>query len=191
MGGASCLVTSPIDVAGKEDSAPVIRDDPGASPEIGSIVWLNSETTPEWTFSVLVYDEDISQTLNARWRLVTQNFKMPSFTQLELAPGQNPRPLVIRINRNQLSKGECHHLELAVSGSFITVNPVTGLPVTEPSLFRFPVPGREDDLALASWWLWEGRGSVAQPDEKVRLVESCAALETLLGTPSAIMEPPQ
>jgi hypothetical protein len=186
---SGCLVTSQYEIPDPTNVPPIIQDDPTSIP-INSIVWLDSENPQSWSFSVLVRDEDTEQELDARWRLVKQGEPTPAFTPLDpLLPGELPRTLEIRLSSLQLSDGECHHLELAVSGHFWK-DPRTGMHLTEPLFFSEVTPDFADDLALASWWIWEGEGNTQTTnDEKARLNDSCNALESLLGNASTVEAP--
>jgi len=191
---SGCLVTDRV--TWRETTVPPIIQEESASPRIGSILWLNKNDVQrtEWAFSVFVQEADSSRVLSARWRIVTRNDTMPTFTQLEPLPaGKTLRELTFKVGSNQLSDGECHHLELAVSGSFVAmIDPRTGKDATEWYWFDVTTLGKENDVGFASWWIWEGRGSVgATPEEKVRLVESCNALESTPASSSTVMEAPQ
>jgi hypothetical protein len=182
---SGCLVTSKYDIPDPTNVPPIIQDDPASIAKIGSIIWLDSQNPQSWTFSVQVRDEDIDQVLDARWRLVRQGEPLPPFTRLQpFQAGPLAPPLQITVESTKLSDGECHHLELAVSGSFW--KDMLGMDRTDPLYFAEVTV--EDDLALASWWIWEGEGNTeTNDDEWKRLAKSCNAKE--LGNPSPVEAP--
>jgi hypothetical protein len=186
---SGCLVTSEYEIPDPTNVPPIIQDDPASIAKIGSIIWLDSENPQNWPqFSVRVRDEDTEQVLDARWRLVKQGEPMPAFTVLQPLPaGKLVRELQFRVESTRLSDGECHHLELAVSGNFWK-DRATGMDRTEPVFFAEVMGDFPDDLALASWWIWEGQGNMqTTDDEKGRLLDSCNAKE--LGNPSPVEAP--
>jgi hypothetical protein len=187
VASSGCLVTSKYEIPDPTNVPPIIQDDPNSIAKIGSTIWLDSEKSQNWTFSVQVRDEDTEQVLDARWRLVNEDEPMPAFNPLpQLLAGMLVRPLEFTVTSPQLSDGRCHHLELAVSGSFFKDR--TGKDRTDP--FYFAEVTLEDDLALAYWTIWEGEGiNATTDDEKVRLVDSCKADESLLGNPSTVEAP--
>jgi hypothetical protein len=180
-------VTSKHEIPDPTNVPPIIQDDPTSIAKIGSIVWLDSEKPQTWTFSVQVRDEDIDQVLDARWRLVKEGESTPPFTSLDPLPGGRPlRQVQVRLLSTQLSDGRCHHLELAVSGNFW--KDAQGMERTEPWLFAEVMGEFPDDIALASWWIWEGEGNTQTTvDEKARLLDSCNAKE--LAPPSPVEAP--
>jgi hypothetical protein len=184
---SGCLVTSTYEIPDPTNVPPIIQDDPASIAKIGSTIWLDSET-PQGTFRVRVRDEDTEQVLDARWRLVQQGVPLPAFTSLPPLPaGPLVRPLDFSVAGTQLSDGKCHQLELAVSGNFW--KDAFGEDRTDPIYFAEVTPEFEDDLALATWQIWEGKGSTqTTDDEKVRLLDSCNAKE--LPPPSSLEAPP-
>jgi hypothetical protein len=184
---AGCLVTSKYEIPDPTNVPPSIQDDPDGIAKISDTLWLDSENAQSWEFSVLVRDEDTEQVLDARWRLVKQNEPLPAFNRLldPLPAGMLVRRLRFVVGSTQLSDGECHKLELAVSGHFFKNR--MGMDRTEPFLFAEVTDGFEDDLAMAAWWIWEGKGNNQTTDVDVgRLGKSCNADESLLGNPSPV-----
>lgn len=179
---SGCLVTEEITFDEEPDLPTVIVDAPASKTPIGRIVWLDKSAQPSWDFVVKVRDENLSQELDAHYRVVTQDNDFPPFDSVELPGGgdSEERELMLRVKSESLRVGECHRLELAVSAAF--------LGGTKPVFFDEVLPGREDDRAYASWTLWEGPGSMLATD-LTRLAQSCRAIEDLL-VPMVVEEAP-
>lgn len=169
---SGCLVTDEITFEEEADLPTVIVDAPGTKTPIGSIVWLDSETQSSWPFPVRVRDENLGQPLTAHYRVVTAENEFPTFVPVELKPsGAELRDLTLTVKSESLRVGECHRLELAVSAYF--------LGGTRPVFFNEVLPGREGEVAHASWLLWEGPGDMLATD-LARLAQSCVTIEDLL-----------
>jgi hypothetical protein len=117
-------------------------------PAPGEIINIQKRLLPNgWPFTVRIRDENITQELEARLRIVTSPSEEPRFEPFPVLAGDRPeRDLTIRIETATLKEGKCVALELAVSGSFVDIEnpPFTG------------VPSGSNDLARAKWWIWEG-----------------------------------
>lgn len=170
-----CLVTDKIVFPTDPDIPPTILDEPGTATPIGSIFWIDKTSTPEFGLKVRVRDQNVGQALRAHWRVVKEGDSSPLFDTAEIPPaaGEPNRDLEFTVQSDGLQPGKCHHLELAVSGSFLDPKDRRA---DDPRFFDFT--SNIDDLALASWWVWEGTGG-AQTD-KTRLLDSCHAIEALL-----------
>ena len=171
---SGCLVTDEITFDQDPDLPTVIVDAPGTQTPIGSSVWVDKSTMPDWKFDVRVRDENLAQDLIAHYRVVTQDAEFPPFETVDLkGPAASElRDLTLSVKSEQLRDGECHQLELAVSGSFFDS--------TRPVFDAVP-RGRELDVAYASWQLWEGPGEMLTPDpDLARLARTCEAIEALL-----------
>ena len=171
---SGCLVTDEITFDEEADLPTVIVDVPSSKTPIGSIVWLDKDAQPFWEFKVRVRDENLSQTLKAHYRVVTEDNALPDFVERVLpATDTVLRDLDFPVMSESLRDGECHHLQLVVSGAFFDL--------LRPELFDIVQPGREADIAYASWWLWEGPGDMLATDpDKARLAQTCGAIEDLL-----------
>lgn len=164
---AGCLVTDSIEFEQAENWPPVILDKPRTSAPIGGVIWIDLDSDQnEWSFDVDVRDENVDEELFARVRIQTQDNRFPDYgpDQVVQRTGRAMRELTITIPKGALRKGECHRLQLAVSGSFIT----------RPGPEYFGATRLADDLALASWMIWEGKGPLQVSQEQaLELVESC------------------
>ena len=176
---SGCLVTEEITFDEEPDLPTVIVDAPSSKTPIGRTLWLDKSAAPSWDFNVRVRDENVSQELIAHYRVVTQDTATPQFDTQTLKPnnGEELRDLKLTVKAESLRVGECHHLELAVSAAF--------LESTRPVFDAVP-PGRETDVAYASWSLWEGPGAMLATDWE-RLARSCRAIEDLLA-PTTVVE---
>jgi len=174
LGSEGCLVTDKITFPTEPDIPPMIVDAPGTSTPIGSVLWVNKASTPaEFRLPVQVRDENLTQPLEAHWRVLTAGNASPPFDTFPLSPqGQLLRDLTVVVRNDSLHMGECHRVELAVSGSFFPNR-------TAPAFFD--AAPKDEDVAHASWTVWEGRGdALATPEEKAKLVDTCNAIEALL-----------
>jgi hypothetical protein len=169
---SGCLVTEEITFEEEPNSPPVILTRSG-QPEIGTNVWIDNSTQSEWQLRVQVRDENVDQPLEARWRIQTQDQMQPPFVSRPILGGTEPvRELDIFVDTAGLQLYECHRFELVVSGSFIPDR-------VEPPFFRIVLD--EDDLAYASWEIWEGEGEILTPPEsRLKIFDSCTAFEPLL-----------
>ena len=174
---SGCLVTEPWSPPEPANVPPIIQADPSnpSSPEIGSIVWLNTDdpSPREWEFAVVVISEDPLRPLEAHWRILKQNDRTPAYTTISLDTGERIRHVRINVTSSALQLKQCHRLELAVSGSFLKI------PNLERVLFDQTTMGHEEDLAKASWWIWEGKGSQTLDDQKLQVLNTCNAIETV------------
>jgi hypothetical protein len=178
-----CLVTNPVDFDSDEGSPPMLLDLPTAKVPLGEHAWVDTTSgVSSWRFAVRVRDEDVTQDLQARWRVVTKTEQTPPFESLDLPfNGTLLRDFDLLLEAGQLDMGKCHRLEVVVSSGFLDPN--------RAALFDIPaVPG---DLASGEWWIWEGPGDLAASDAlKAELLDSCDALEDLLQTtPTLEAEP--
>lgn len=172
---SACLVTDEIQFPEDVSYPPTIVDVPGAE-IIGAIVWIDLEGHPqnEWSFPIRIRDDNVDQTLDARYRVVPGGETLPLWTQDEIAPSGSPvrEDYEVKVRFGDLKPGKCHRVELAVSGTFVKRS--------RPSPGLFHVTTDEDDLALVSWTIWEGTGASATTGEKALLIDNCEAIDTFL-----------
>jgi hypothetical protein len=169
---SGCLVTDEITFDEEADLPTVIVDVPGSKTPIGEPVWLDKDTRPSWPFLVRIRDKNISQELTAHYRVVTEDNALPDFEERPVPTSTTEvRDLTVTVMSESLRDGECHHLQLVVSGAFFDL--------VRPELFDIVQPGREGEIAYASWLLWEGPGNMLATDLD-RLAKSCRANEDLL-----------
>lgn len=185
---SACLVTDEIQFPEDVPYPPTIIDVPGAEIQIGSIVWVDLAEHPqnEWRLPVRIRDDNVDQTLEARYRVVWQEDLSPMWAKDEIVPSGSPtrEDYDVKVRFGDLQPGACHHVELVVSGSFLRR--------TENSFFDVlnDEGQSNDDIARASWTILEGKGEIApSADEKVRaamneriarLLESCETSEKFL-----------
>jgi hypothetical protein len=187
---SGCLVSDTITFPIEADVPPVILDRPATETAIGSMVWISKAATPpEWPMKVIVRDQNSSQPLEAHWRVVQEGETSPPFAKQDVPlSGQVTRPFEFRVQSDVLKMGKCHQLVLAVSGSFFDARNPDDTRFDDPKYFD--LPANIDDLAVASWWIFEGQGPMhASTDEEARLFESCHQIESLLPAPSAATTP--
>lgn len=166
-----CLVTDKITFPTEPDIPPMILDAPATDTPIGTTLWVNKATRTEVRLPVQVREDNLTEPLDAHWRVLSAGNDAPPFEVLPLPLGQLLRDLDVVVQTSSLHMGECHRVELAVSGHFF--------PNTKPAFFD--LAPSDDEVAHASWTIWEGRGdSQATPEEKAKLIDSCNAIEALL-----------
>ena len=172
VGCWGCLVTDKITFPTDPDIPPMILDAPGTNTPIGWTLWVNKATTPEVRLPVRVRDQNLTQPLEAHWRVLTAGNDSPPFESKPVPLGQLLRDFEVVVQSGMLHTGECHRVELAVSGNFFPNR-------NTPAFFdAAPI---EEDVAHASWSVWEGRGEAqATAEEKAKLVDTCNAIEALL-----------
>lgn len=175
---SACLVTDPISFPEPESHPPTIIDSPGGVP-IGSTFWIDlDEPVNEWELPVRIRDDDVAQALKARHRVRTEDEPEPEWSEVTIAPSGVPlREHKVELFRGDIKQGRCHHVELVVSGSFFPRD-------DRPAFFDAVL--EVDDLASASWTIWEGPGELlTDQTEKALLVDSCDALADFLGQTTA------
>jgi hypothetical protein len=185
--GVGCLVTDQIEFEGEQNVAPMIIDVPGAAHAIGHPFWIDKSARTMVSLPVNVREANVSEPLQARWRLVSKDDPQPMFAeQAVTVTGEELRALRIDLETNRLQDGECARLELAVSGSF--------KPRHEPIYFKVTESEDDRDLDTVSWQIWEGPGlALTSTVERSRLAASCPSDETELTplTPVLPMEAAQ
>ena len=177
-----CLVTDEITFNDDPDLPPAILNKPGFEPKIGGLIWIDKSKLTEWPMQVQIRDENVRQDLVGHWRIKRLRDEGMFEPRFDIAPvpiGDEPvRDFPFNVQTDDLREGECHRLELAVSGSFFINN--------APRYFDEVPAGREDDFAYAWWWIWEGDGdNNTSPDEAKALLDTCNASEQLL-MPAAV-----
>jgi hypothetical protein len=162
---SGCLVTDPIDFPEPVSYPPSISDAPGGVP-IGSTFWIDlGAEVNEWDLPVRIRDDNVEQALAARHRVRTERNPQPDWIEVEIAPSGTPlREYTVKVSSGPIEQGQCHLVELVVSGSFFKRN--------DPAFFDAVL--EVDDLARASWTIWEGRGELdTLPADKAVLIDSC------------------
>lgn len=145
-----CLVTDTIDFPEEANVPPVITSAPGAVNPLNRFVRVDLDEvvdggSNELRFDVLVRDENVSQRLEAK---VFLNYR-PEFASPDQelgyfqipATGSVTRSASFAVIRDRVRPaGECHKLELLVSGRF----------EFEAGSRNPEIP---DDIAQAVWWI--------------------------------------
>jgi hypothetical protein len=147
---SGCLITNPVEFEQEEPQPPFILDVSRSDNPIGSILEINLDLNPSRIqIPVRIRDENLFQDLTARSRLVTVPIPEPEYGEGVLIPeqGELMRDEVF-VEAGDIKRGECHLLELVVSGSFV--------PGDDPELFD--VVSEPDDIGRASWTIWEVSG---------------------------------
>lgn len=174
---SGCLVTEEFTFEAEPNVPPVLLSVAG-EPKIGRIFWIDNSVQSQFELKVQVRDENVEQPLEAHVRIQHQDEMAPAWAPPIAVPpaalGNPVRDLNIFIDTEGLQPYTCHLLELVVSGSFFP-------DVTEPELFQYVLPEDRDDLAFASWLIWEGEGPSTLPADKLHIIESCEPFADMIG----------
>jgi hypothetical protein len=171
-----CVVTNPVEFKDEVDVPPLILDDP--SLPNGSIIKFekiegNVEGPKEIFIDLQVRDDNLEQRLYVRTRITKGDSSviLSSCPDAELArQGQALSVYTLPIPQASLNPGECHKVEIAVSGGF------TGCYSKNDELQRdrFDWVKDPDDIARATYWVWEvGNDLLADPVRAQTLIKSC------------------
>jgi len=160
---SGCLVTDPIEFERPSNNPPAFVVEYRPKLQVGDIKYVDNSRPA--SFSLRVRDPDVTQALEARWRIFTRDDAQPPRQTIPLAAtGALIRDVRIDIESTQLRADECHRVEVAVSSTFVTFagapdNPALFLETTDP-----------DDVALFTFWIWEGDENSNDPE---KLVDTC------------------
>jgi hypothetical protein len=169
---SGCVVADKIEFYEPVNSPPVFPAEQPSKIQIGQIVYVDkNDGSPGWSFTFRVRDADVKQELSANWRIRRNtNPNDPSEVNEKRSrvtvqlTGTDTRDFLITVDPVQLVFDNCHRVEIAVSGSFEEQS--------EGEELGFTQRDDRDDLALFSFWIWEGDPSA--PDA-AKLVETCGA----------------
>jgi len=138
--------------------------------EIKFVSASSASSPPSWTFPLRVRDVDVDQELEMQWRIVTSGpARERKATKVVPADGGQVREFSITVFRGELVTDGCHRIEVAVSGSF--VKPFDDETEDLTRFAEVEIANRFD-VALFTFWLWEGEPSANDPS---KLVETCGA----------------
>lgn len=173
-------MTDQINFEEQQDFPPAFLNEPTA-PRIGTTIRINraNQTAPA-SMRIRIRDENVDDELTLRMRIRLKNEDNPPFTE-RLVPnsGTPVRDFEVPLQIDQLRFGKCHMLELVVSGSFIP---------TDPPNFFYREKKDPDDIAFASWYVWEGE--VMTKDEQAAIADSCPEVNQLSTAGALQASPP-
>lgn len=164
---SGCLVTDPIEFERPRNNPPAFVAEQPARLQVGEIKYVDNRQAASWPFTLRIRDVDVTQDLEARWRIVTVGDDMPMRAPTIFLPatGEVTRDFDIIIESTRLRTDNCHRVEIAVSGSFD--KPFEGDP---EDLTEFTDRSDREDLALFSFWIWEGERASNDP---AKIVDTC------------------
>ena len=161
---------------------------------VGRLIRFNTQSS-ELRLNIQIRDEDTTEILKARWRLVNGN--MPTRTptspsELEYmcpepeivgTPGVvNRADLDINIPSSRFVRGQCYRIDVAVSSSFKSC-------VRNPELFDITTnEDNEEDVGRASYWVFALAGGTIDRDIAQGLAESCDSYQPPAGTTMSAVE---
>lgn len=157
---AGCIATSPVDFPQDENFPPSVVSQPGAQYPLREIGQLNLDDpveVPELPLQVIVRDPNVDQTLEYLLFLDAETVNDSPIQEGVVNPfqGQVERPRTFTVPYEVLTPaGECHKIELVVSGAFANS-------AVEPRR-----PAQEGDIDDRTWWI-----EVTDADNPVILVE--------------------
>jgi hypothetical protein len=179
MAGSGCVVTDKIMFPTEPDFPPDILEGSNSYP-LGTPIWVDKAASDsELKMKVVVRDENLDQSLEAQWRLVTVGDETPPIhPEIVPLPGSDgTRDLSFSVPSTLLANGKCYQLELAVSGGFLIPKDSR----RAPDFFGVP-KGSPDDVDIARWLILEGQPNPSA-DVAMRLLASCPVNPPM--TPSA------
>ena len=138
--------------------------------------------------TVNIRDEDTTEVLKGRWRLVTGNNPPRTPTspndldytcpepEIVGTPGKIERSdYVINIPGSRFMRGQCYRIDVAVSATFKSC-------LRNPELFDITTnEDNEEDVGRAAYWVFALAGNTIDADVALPLAESC---------PSEAYQPP-
>lgn len=175
---SGCLVTNQIDLPPRPQTPPVLLS---TTPMVGGIVVFDT-SLQELKLSMRIRDEDTTEILKGRWRLVTGNnpprtptskddldYKCPE-PEIPGSPGivERPQQLEIIIDRQRLQRGNCYRIDVRVSSSFQSCE-------KRPDLFDITTnEDNDEDVGRAAFWVWPlDRGTFDSDPTAAMLAKSC------------------
>ena len=97
-GSVGCLVTDQIEFDTDCNVPPMIIDVPSPVAAIDQIVWIDKSTTKMFSLAVKVRDENITEPLQAHWRIVSKEDPLPRFETVAITvSGDELRDLSIDV----------------------------------------------------------------------------------------------
>jgi hypothetical protein len=164
------VVTDPIDFQPPPNNPPAFVMERPPKLQMGEIKYVLARSQPTWTFPLRVRDQDVEQDLELQWRIVTGgNARDREPTAVWPATGDQVREVSITVRQGDLKTDSCHRIEIAVSSSF--ERPFEG-EMEDLTQFAEVAPQNRFDVALFTFWIWEGMPSANDP---TKLVDTCGA----------------
>lgn len=173
----ACVVTDPIDFKDEVDVPPVILDDP-TLPN-GSIIKFEKLAAgdpgaKEIVIDLQIRDDNVHQSLSIRTRITKADGSTILSKCPDTALARQGEPISyypLTIPQTSLNSGECHKVEVVVSGHFGQCYDDTARANRFFDVVSFDHP---DDIARATYWIWEvGNNVLADPVAAQTLVSSC------------------
>ncbi|MFW2390655.1 MAG: hypothetical protein ACN4G0_20140 [Polyangiales bacterium] len=143
VSSGGCITTTPIEFEAAQNYPPSVVSEPTAEFPLNRIGRLDLDVpvdAPEMPLEVIVRDPNLDQTLVYRMFLDSPPAPDIPFTADEITPsGFVERPTVLFVPYDRLTAGECHRIELVVTGQFAN--------------FVTRRPEEEGDFDDATWWV--------------------------------------
>jgi hypothetical protein len=172
-----CVVTDPVEFKNEVDVPPTIIDDP-QFPNGSIILFENVEGGGEKALRIQpkIRDENVDQVLKVRL-MITRAADAIVYTcpETALLGGSTLRDYDIVVPQIYLNPGECHKVDVAVSGHFTRCRDDKEL---AEKLFADVDEDHSGDIARATFWVWEVSNNVlGNAAATQNLVNSCKAIE--------------
>lgn len=183
LGG--CLVTDSIEPPPEPNSPPVVTS---PSYSAGSVILFDKTKNPAaLRIPIEVRDEDTTEPLKVRWRVITQQGIRLDYVCPEVeitGTGTVLRDVAnVDVPSADFNPGTCSVVELVVSANFIG----DCMHDPEPSLFDRTTNRTDNDAALgrAFFWVWEvSTNPLADNAKAQQLLSSCPTLPYQMITPT-------
>ena len=173
---SGCLVTDQIDLPTPPRTPPILTS---TTPMSGGLIRFNT-AMQELKLSIQVRDEDTTEVLRPRWRIITGNNPPRTPTspkdldydcpeQEIMGTGKVDRgEFTINLPGSRFVRGLCYRIDVAVSATFKSCT-------RYPELFDITTnEDNEEDVGRATFWVWPLAGGTVDSDAAAKaLLESC------------------
>jgi hypothetical protein len=170
---SACLVTDQIELPPVPQSPPVITltryDDPQA------VIKFDRDKFNELTVDLSIRDEDVTETLEARWRIVSlvhppgvPENQFPCPEPEIVGKGTLTRSHPLRLQGSSFASGKCSRVDVIVSASFKNCKPEDWANTTQQD--------DDSDVGRLSFWVWAYDATtnpLASPEAALALITSC------------------
>jgi hypothetical protein len=166
MGLSGCLVTDQFTLEPQPQTSPVILAGDPSYP-IGGIIKFDASTTNMLRIPLQIRDENLTEPLKLRWR--TKTTAPVACPDLPVTgSGMLLRDALLVINAPEFDPGSCTRVDVVVSAVFTDCNKRK-----DPQYFDFPTTDDDNDVGLATFWVWEVGSDPISPSAAQKLVTTC------------------
>ena len=165
-----------VSLAGMADAPPIIK--------------FNRSLNLEMLVNLDVRDEDLTETLRVRWRIISKEpapgtpenqYPCPEPTIVGDGASLTPNPFPLRVQGSSFARGKCSRVDVVVSSSFKMCRP--------DRADEWDITTQEDDesdIGRLSFFVWETSDSpTTQPAATLAILTSCPQADYLPPSPTA------